>query len=223
VTGPDLGSSSSSGSGSITTNPDGSLNFDDLGDGSTTFDGEGGFQGPDTKEPNWGEIGGVAALFGIAYLMAVALLDARRRTGVATAFVVPGVVALVYAIVFLGIESDNVLVAGVLSVAAGLFCGSIGTQAHRRFTVWFGAFFATVGALLVAGKLTADAVNDNGDNTGYLFGAFTIGFGLLMAAVALVTARVLREPPNGDDPTDDGGAGAAPVAPPPAPTPYFET
>jgi uncharacterized membrane protein HdeD (DUF308 family) len=105
----------------------------------------------------------------------------------------------VYAIVFLGIESDNVLVAGVLSVAAGLFCGSIGTQGHRRFTVWVGAFFATVGALLVAGKLAADATDDDGENAGYVFGAITIGFGVLMSANALVVARMLREPPQGDD------------------------
>jgi hypothetical protein len=97
-------------------------------------------------------------------------------------------------------ESSNVVVAGLLSVTAGLFLGSVGTQSHRRFTVWTGAFIATVGALILTGKITDSAVSDgNGENAATIFGLCTIAFGGLMVGVAFLVARLLREPPTGDD------------------------
>ena len=153
-----------------------------------------------SREPNWGEMGAVAAGFAAVYLIGVALLDVRGRRGVAVAGVLPGVIALVLAVIFFGTESSNVTVAGLASVAAGLFCGSVGTVAHRRFAVWTGAFLATVGALLLTGKIANSATTDsNGDRAATIFGLCTVGFGALMIGVALVLARVLHEPPNGDD------------------------
>jgi hypothetical protein len=153
--------------------------------------------GPD--EPNWGELGIVAAVFGVVYLLAVALLDARGRAGTATAFVVPGVVAISLAVYFFGVEANNAAVAGAVSVAAGLFCGAVGTQSHRRFTVWTGAFLATIGAALLAGQLTSSTVDDGDANGATVFGITAIVFGAAMVAVAIVTARFLREPTDGDD------------------------
>ncbi|MDQ1520192.1 MAG: hypothetical protein QOI55_1265 [Actinomycetota bacterium] len=154
----------------------------------------------ETSKPNWGEMGGVAGGFAAVYLLGVVLLDARGRRGIATAAVLPGVVALVLAVVFLGTEAKSVVVAGLLSVTAGLFCGSVGAQSHRRFTVWTGAFLATVGALLLTGKIADAATNDsNGDNAATIFGLCTIAFGAVMVGVALLVGRVLREPPTGDD------------------------
>jgi hypothetical protein len=176
---------------------DDSLNGDSFSEQPFTDDSSSSFDAPD--EPNWGELGIVAAIFGVAYLLAVALLDARGRSGTSTAFVAPGVVALIFAIYFFATEANNAAVAGAVSVAAGLFCGAVGTQSHRRFTVWTGAFLATIGAALLAGQLTSSTVDSGDDNGATVFGITAIVFGAVMVAVAFVTARFLREPVDGDD------------------------
>jgi hypothetical protein len=196
------GSSSSSSGTTFTTNPDGSINPDLLPPSP-------GFTIGQPQKPNFGELGGVSLAFGLVYLLGVALLDARGRRGIATAAVLPGVIAMVAAVIFFGAETKSLVVAGLLSVAAGLFVGSVGTQSHRRFTVWFGGFGATIGAVLLAGKVT-DSTTGGGSNshTASVFGAFAIVFGVAMVAVAALVARLLREPEAGDD-------RAAPSAPSP--------
>jgi hypothetical protein len=187
------GSSSSSSGTTFTTNPDGSINPD-------LFPPSTGFTIGQRHEPNFGELGWVSLAFGVVYLFGVALLDARGRRSIATAAVLPGVIAMVDAVTFFGAEAKSVVVAGLLSVAAGLFVGSVGTQSHRRFTVWFGGFGATVGAVLLAGKVT-DSTTGGGSNShaASVFGAFAIVFGAAMVAVAVLVARLLREPDTGDD------------------------
>jgi hypothetical protein len=142
------------------------------------------------------------------YLLAVALLDTRGKRGLATSFVVPGVLALVNAVSYLSVEAESVYAAGALSVVAGLFCGTVGTRGTRRFTVWAGALFATVGAVLFAGQITESTVSDRGDNGPLTFGLFALLFGAVMIGVALVVARLLREPPEGDDAVGPPGADA---------------
>jgi hypothetical protein len=152
------------------------------------------------EDPNWGEQGAVAGMFAVVYLLAVAVLDNRGRHGIATAFVLPGIVALSYAVSALGSEADSVYVGALLSVAAGLFAGAVGARTHRRFTVWWGAFFATVGALLFAGQITDDtAGGDDGDNIATVFGLLAVVFGLVMVTLALAVRQVLGEPAAGDD------------------------
>ena len=149
----------------------------------------------------------------------VALLDARGRRGIATAAVIPGVIAMVDAVTFFGLEAKSLVVTGLLSVAAGLFVGSVGTRSHRRFTVWVGAFGATVGAVLLAGKVT-DSTTSGGSNShaASVFGAFAIVFGAAMVAVAALFARFLREPQTGDDPAA-ASTPSPPSDPPPPPPP----
>ena len=205
-----FGSGSSSGTSStFTTNPDGSINTDSFPPSTDFTIGQ-------PHKPNFGDIGGVSLAFGVVYLIGVALLDARGRRGIATAAVLPGVIAMVDAVAFLGAEAKSVVVAGLLSVAAGLFVGSVGTQSHRRFTVWVGAFGATVGAVLLAGKVT-DSTTSGGGNShaASVFGAFAILFGAAMVAVAALVARLLREPETGDD----RAATSAPSDPSPPPPP----
>ena len=202
-----LGSSSSSGDPTtFTTNPDGSINPDSFPPSTDFTIGR--------PEPNFGEIGGVSLGFGVVYLIGVALLDARGRRGIATAAVLPGVIAMVDAVTFFGAEAKSVVVAGLLSVAAGLFVGSVGTQSHRRFTVWIGAFGATVGAVLLAGKVTDSTTSGGSSHTASVFGAFAIVFGAAMVVVAALVARLLREPETGDDP-----AAASTPSPPSDPSP----
>jgi uncharacterized membrane protein HdeD (DUF308 family) len=205
--------SSSGGSTTFTTNPDGSINPDSFPPSTDFTIGQ--------PQPNFGEIGGVSLAFGVVYLFGVAFLDARGRRGIATAAVLPGVIAMVDAVAFFSAEAKSIVVAGLLSVAAGLFVGSVGTRSHRRFTVWVGAFGATVGAVLLAGKVT-DSTTSGGSNshTAAVFGAFAIVFGAAMVAVAALVARLLREPETGDD----RAAASTPSppsdpSPPPPPTP----
>jgi hypothetical protein len=204
--------SSSGGSSTFTTNPDGSINPD-------SFPPSTDFTIGTPQEPNFGEIGAVSLAFGVVYLIGVALLDARGRRGIATAAVLPGVIAMVDAVTFFGAEAKSVVVAGLLSVAAGLFVGSVGTRSHRRFTVWVGAFGATVGAVLLAGKVT-DSTTSGGSNshTASVFGAFAIVFGAAMVAVAALVARLLREPETGDA-LAAAGTPSPPSDPPPPPPP----
>ncbi|MDQ1534379.1 MAG: hypothetical protein QOF28_2140 [Actinomycetota bacterium] len=207
------GSGSSSGGSTFTTNPDGSINPD-------SFPPSTDFAIGTPQEPNFGEIGGVSLAFGVVYLFGVALLDARGRRGIATAAVLPGVIAMVDAVIFFGAEAKSIVVAGLLSVAAGLYVGSVGTQSHRRFTVWVGAFGATVGAVLLAGKVT-DSTTSGGSNShaASVFGAFAIVFGAAMVAVAVLVARLLREPQTGDDRAASSTSSPPPDPPPPPPPP----
>lgn len=205
-----FGTGSSSSSTTFTTNPDGSIN-------PNSFPPSTDFTIGQPQKPNFGEIGEVSLAFGVVYLIGVALLDARGRRGIATAAVLPGVIAMVDAVTFLGVEAKSVVVAGLLSVAAGLFVGSVGTQSHRRFTVWVGAFGATVGAVLLAAKVT-DSTTSGGSNshTASVFGAFAIVFGAVMVAVAALVARLLREPETGED------RAAVSTPSPPSPTTPIE-
>jgi hypothetical protein len=153
------------------------------------------------SEPNWGEMGGVALVFAFVYLVGVAVLDGRGRRGLATAAVLPGVIALITAIEMFSVESRNAVVTGVLSIAAGLFCGTVGAQSHRRFMVWTGAFLATGGAIILSYKVTDAAVdvNDSSGHAATVFGLFTMLFGAAMVVVGALVARVLREPAGGDE------------------------
>jgi hypothetical protein len=195
------GRSSSVGNG-FTVGPDGILTPD-----SSAPNGDFSFDQP--REPNFGALGAVSVAFGVVYLVGVAVLDSRGQRGLATAAVIPGVVAMIDTVAFFGEKANNVVVAGLLSVAAGLFVGAVGAQSHRRFTVWIGAFGATVGALVLTFKITDSTTNSgNGSHAASVFGAFTILFGAAMVGVAVLAARALSEPAGGDDPL------AAEAAPP---------
>jgi hypothetical protein len=203
------GRSRSSAGSTFTTNPDGSINPDSFPPSTELTVGQ-------PRQPNYGELGGVALAFGVVSLIGVAFLDTRGRRGIATAAVLPGILAMLEAVSFLSAEAKSVVVAGLLSVAAGLFVGAVGTRSHRRFTVWVGAFGATVGAVVLAGKVT-DSATSGGSNShaASVFGAFAIVFGAAMVGVAALVARLLREPKTGDDPA----AASAPSGPPPPPAP----
>lgn len=182
---------SSSGNG-VTVNPDGTFAPDD----STPPED---FEPP--HSPDYGALGAVSLGFGVVYLLGVAVLDSRGRRGIATAAVIPGVVAMVDMVSFFSAKADSIVVGGLLSVAAGLFVGAVGTQSQRRFTVWMGAFGATVGAVLLTGKIADSTTSSgSGSHAGSVFGAVTIVFGVVMVVVAVFVARALREPTTGDDP-----------------------
>jgi hypothetical protein len=197
-----IGSGSSSDGAVLTPGLDGSFT-------SNGFGPESDFTYSQPREPDFGSLGIVSLAFGVVYLLGVAVLDSRGQRGVATAAVIPGVVAMIDTVIFFSTKANNVVVAGLLSVAAGLFVGAVGAQSHRRFTVWIGAFGATVGAVLLTGKITDSTTGSgSGSHAASVFGAFTILFGAAMVGVAVLAGRVLREPVGGDEPR-------APEPPPP--------
>ena len=202
----DTGSDSGSGSGAeingFTVGPDGSLTPNDSftpGDSGSSSGFE--FGQPESHGPDYGALGEVSLGFGAVYLIGVAVLDARGRRGIATAVVIPAVVAMIDTVVFLSQKTDNIVVAGLLSLAAGLSVGAVGASARRRFMVWIGAFGATVGAVILTGKASDSAAGSSNSHAGSVFGAFTIVFGVAMILVAVLAARVLHEPSTGDAPS----------------------
>jgi len=172
--------------------------FEDFEDFEGQFDDFEEFEEPEDRTLATGL---VAALFAIVYLGALGLLDGARRRGFATAFVLPGIAALVVAVSLLGSEMDSALGGGVLAIVAGAVLLYLGTIARRRFTIWFGAAMATVGALLIAGDITdpnVDTFDGPPDLVG--FGVLTAVFGAIVVLAAEPLRRLLGEPEHGDEP-----------------------
>ena len=179
------------------------------------------------------DIGIVSAFFGVVYLGALWLLDRNRWRGLATAFVLPGLVALLTGAQSLGNAASHAWVAGVLTFVAGLGFGFVGDVTQRRFATWAGAVAAAYGALTVA----LDAVHishslSNGDvklaGPGLvvcLFGAMLVGLGYLIARFLARRLgdgpppfEVVAPGPSGFGPADGPAAwpNLRPSEPPPA-------
>ena len=82
------------------------------------------------------EIGLVSTFFGVAYLGALVVLDRGKQSGIATAFVVPGFVALLSGTESLGNAAHHAWVGGLLTLIAGIGIGLVGDRTKRRFTTW---------------------------------------------------------------------------------------
>ncbi len=167
------------------------------------------------------EIGFVSTVFGVVYLGALFLLDRARWHGVATAFVIPGIVALTTGTQSLGNTWHHAWAGGALTFVAGLFIGVIGDRTRRRFTTWTGGIVAALGGLTVAldSAHITQAVSNGKVKLGGP-GLIVMSFGVGLIATGFILAQVMRHPAA--SPSSD--AGAAPpsldAAPPwpPAPT-----
>jgi hypothetical protein len=155
-----------------------------------TFDESSGFDDYPEENDRRLPIAVVSSVFGIAYLAAVRRLDDRDQSAMGTAFAATGGIALATGVASLGAWLESAAAGGVFAVLAGVYCGWAGAG-RRRFTTWFGAVFASVGALFIAGD-ASDTVD--GDGSASWFGAVTIVFGLGLVVAATAIARVLREP-----------------------------
>lgn len=149
------------------------------------------------------ETGLVSLVFAIVYLGALGVLDRSGRRGFAVAFVLPGIAALVIAITALGGETESALAGGLFAIIGGVVLIYVGSPARRRFTIWFGAAMATVGALLIAGDFTDPRVDLFGSGEGIDlvgFGVLTAVFGAIVVLAAEPLRRLLGEPEHGDEP-----------------------
>jgi hypothetical protein len=113
----------------------------------------------------------------------------------ATAFVVPGFVALLSGTESLGLAAHHAWVGGLLTLVAGLGIGFVGDRTKRRFTTWAGAVAAAFGTLTVALD-TAHISRAFGASNVKLAGPglIVIGFGVGLVALAVVLAGLLGWP-----------------------------
>jgi hypothetical protein len=166
------------------------------------------------------EIGLVSVFFGVLYLGALFVLDRAGWRGLATAFVVPGVIAMVSGTQSLGNAAHHAWAAGLLTFAAGIAIGGIGDRTRRRFTTWAGAVIAAVGALTIA--LDASHVSHsvrNGEVKLAGPGLVVVLFGVGLAGIAFVVAHFLGDGPAPPVNVPQYPDGPAPPPEPPPPWP----
>ncbi|GIU90221.1 MAG: hypothetical protein KatS3mg010_1320 [Acidimicrobiia bacterium] len=149
------------------------------------------------------EIGMVSAIFGIAYLVATHVLDARNRSRLATAFVLPAAAALITAVSSLGDASGSAVVGGLLAMGAGVGFGVVGFRSDRRFTAWLGGAGASVGALIIAGDISTsgDELAEGVDLMGP--GLVVVAFGVGVVGLALLARQVLEDRPGPSPPDSE--------------------
>jgi hypothetical protein len=165
------------------------------------------------------EIGLVSTLIAAIYLVGLVLLDRKAYRGLATAFVVPAILALVSGVSSLGDWSGELFAGGFLAFSAGVVLGFIGQVQRRRFTTWFGGLLAAVGTLLIA--LDAASIDSSVDSvTGDVKligpGLLVIVFGGALVGVAWAIAWYTR---RNEPPADDEAFASQPAPGPTAPEP----
>jgi hypothetical protein len=157
------------------------------------------------------EIGIVSTMIAIADLGAMALLDRARLRGLATAFVVAGVLALETGIAALASWTDRLWAAGLLTLAAGVALGLAGQLGGRRLTTWLGGAVAALGTVLVAFDVTRIDSSFGGTASPKLVGPglTVMAFGAVLMAFAWFVARTTRGEP--DAPTPPAAATEPPL------------
>ena len=96
------------------------------------------------------DIGIVSLLFGIVYLGALWGFDQRRRRALATAMVVPAILALFTGTEALGNAAHHAWFGGLLTFVAGIVFALVGDLGGRRFSTWAGGWLAATGAYTIA-------------------------------------------------------------------------
>ena len=167
------------------------------------------------------------------FLAAAVILDRRGRRGMATPFVLAGIVIAPAAILILA-DDLNELGTGLAFALLGVAFGAGGAITGRRWTTWFGGALVVQGLAVLAAELAGD------DASATEVGIILMVFGLIAVGGGIAVSRLLGEPDETVDgpsrfgrprpspmpglpPTTGGppapGQGAAPwpTAPPPAP------
>ncbi|MFN8037521.1 MAG: hypothetical protein U0V73_16495 [Acidimicrobiia bacterium] len=143
----------------------------------------------------------VSLVFGAGFLGALVGLDRKRLSGVATAFVVPGLLATTTGVVLLG-QEWGVVFGTLFGLAVGVGVALIGSRSQRRATAWSGAVGALVAVVTLVAYFTR---NESGPEA---FAAACIAAGIALTAAALLLQMAFAEP-------DEDDAGTVPPAGPP--------
>jgi hypothetical protein len=143
------------------------------------------FGTPDLPDPD--TIGGICLVLALLYLVAAFLLGRRDRDGMATPFVLAGIIIAPIGLFALADTMGN-LGTGVAFTFLGLAFAAGGALTGRRWTTWFG------GVLVVQGMsvIVIEAVGD--DATPTTGGLALMGAGALVIVVAWVVGALLNEP-----------------------------
>jgi hypothetical protein len=191
------------------------------GSGSTTFNGNG--TSVTINNGSSSDSNSIAALaIGIVFLVVGGVLDHRRLSGAATAFIAVGAFEAIVGAITLG-ASDGTLTGGLIAAATGAIVGIIGARGRgRRGSTW-------IGVLTVFGGLVAVLV-DIAPSSAAAVGGIALGFAVALGAIAVWLAPRLGEPDDGGMQPGAGytsnqpavavaapataGAGAVPDAPP---------
>jgi hypothetical protein len=164
-------------------------------------------------------IGITAGLIGAAYLFGVRRSDRLRRTALGVAFVLPGVIAVIVAVVAFSVRVGETWFAGALSLVVGLGVAWVANE-RRRFLTWTGTLGAAFGVLLVAGDTTT-RINSSHTADGALhYGILALLFGLAAVLASLPIAALLHESvrlPAWLGPRRGGSPPPPPAAPPSPP------
>ncbi len=160
------------------------------------------------------EIGLVSLAFGLAYIGLLYMFDRRHFAGLATAFVIPGGLALFVGTETLGNAADHAWVGGLLTFAGGILFGVVGHVGARRFTAWAGGFFAALGVVTVAldaSDISSSVSDENVKLVGP--GLIVIASGIGLVLIAYVIAMLLNRSASGDgggrSEPESGGSGAS--------------
>jgi hypothetical protein len=174
---------------------------------------------PDFPEPT--NLGLIALVFGLVYVVAAHVLSRRRLEGTGTPFAVVGSIASFVGLALLG-DDLHEIGSGLCLVALGAGLLYVGAAAARRFTTWFGGFSVGIGVIVLVGK----AIGDSPDATMASVVFLLVGIAVVAAAHLLCTSvgepaeedqrrsfrpRARQEP--GDGPAPDDTAFAPPTAP----------
>lgn len=124
-------------------------------------------------------------LVGAAYLLFGIRLDATRRGGAATPFVLTGTLALA-AGVWAAVPRLHELGAGIVAIVLGTVVALAAAHARRRFTTWFGG--AAVGAGVIA--IVEWALPSNAAGAG----AVLIAAGVVVVGLAALASHLMHEP-----------------------------
>lgn len=149
----------------------------------------GGFRGFD--QPDLTTLGILSLAFGYGYLVVAALLDGRGLRGLATPFVVAGLIVVNNGFGFLAEDLEPAGV-GVLLVGTGLGLAVYFSGSGRRGTTWIGAASVATGVALIIGDVMEDSDFSS-------IGVTALVVGALVVAVAEMLSRAMNEPGEFDD------------------------
>jgi hypothetical protein len=137
--------------------------------------------GADPEIPDPSTIGALSLIVGLGYYGIAYALDRGRRRGMATPFLVAGLLATAIGVGHLGGDLQAVG-SGILLVIVGTFLGLYGATQNRRFTTWAWVAGIGLGVLLII----VDGFDDNAAG----FGVFAMLAGAgVVALAALITDR----------------------------------